>query len=109
MSHIHELYTLIEGHIITPAELLSNAKLPNYEFVKFSNNGIGLHVEACCRVDEGKQVLFNYYFDEKDRLQKLVMESGTTSEVLFDRIVEVEKLRSKIRSTKRNRDSSIRN
>lgn len=109
MSHIHELYTLTEGHIITPAELLSNAKLPNYEFVKFSNNGIGLHVEACCRIEEEGQVLFNYYFDEKDRLQKLVMESGTTSEVLFDRIVEVEKLRSKIRSTKRNSDSSIRN
>ncbi|GIP33501.1 hypothetical protein [Paenibacillus sp. J2TS4] len=101
MDHIHELYTLTEGHIVTPNELLANAKLPNYEYVKFSNNGIGLHVEACCQVEEGKQVIFNYYFDNKDCLQKLVMESGAISEVIFDRIVEIEKLRSKIRNTKR--------
>ncbi|MNO25523.1 hypothetical protein D3C76_153630 [compost metagenome] len=101
MDYIHELYTLTEGHIVTPSELLANAKLPNYEYVKFSNNGIGLHVEARCLVEEGKYVIFNYYFDDADRLQKLVMESGKISEVIFDRIVEIEKLRSKIRITKR--------
>lgn len=97
MSQIHELYTLTEGHIITPAELLANAKLPNYEYVKFSNNGQGLHVEACYRQEDGALVQFNYYFDGKDRLQRLVMELGTTLEVLFDRTVAIEKLRSKIR------------
>ena len=108
MSQIHDLYSLVEGHIITPAELLANAKLPNYEYVKFSNNGTGLHVEACCREDGGNQVRFNYYFDESDRLQKLVMESGTTLEVLFDRTVEIEKLRSKMRTMKRNNKAPLR-
>jgi hypothetical protein len=101
MTQIHDLYTLTEGHIITPAELLANAKLPNYEFVKFSNNGVGLHVEACYREVGEAEVLFNYYFDKKDRLQKLTMESGSTLEVLFDRSIEIEKLRSKIRGSRR--------
>lgn len=108
MSQIHELYTLTEGHVITPLELLANAKLPNYEFVKFSNNGLGLHVEACCRLDGGTRAVFNYYFDEKDRLQKLVMELGTTSEVIFDRVVEIEKLRSKLLTQKCNSKVSLR-
>ncbi|RED52891.1 hypothetical protein [Cohnella lupini] len=99
MTQIHDLYTLTEGHIITPAELLNNAKLPNYEFVKFSNNSVGLHVEACYREAGEAEVLFNYYFDKQDRLQKLIMESGSTLEVLFDRSIEIEKLRLKIRTS----------
>ncbi len=98
MSQIGDLYTLTEGYIITPAELLANAKLPNYDYVKFSANGIGLHVEASCRLEEMELVLFNYYFDKDDRLQKLTMEQGDTSKVIFDRNVEISKLRSKMKT-----------
>lgn len=107
MSQIHELYTLTEGYIITPSELLANAKLPNYDYVKFSNNGRGLHVEASCSTADEAKAIFNYYFDEKDRLQKLVMETMGLSEVIFDRVVEIEKLKSNIRRTKRNSRTRI--
>ncbi|MED4954457.1 hypothetical protein ABEO75_14800 [Paenibacillus macerans] len=96
MTGIRELYNLMEGYILTPTELLANAKLPNYEYVKFSNNGQGLHAESCCKLEEGERVIFNYYFDEKDRLQKLIMEDGKKQEVLFDRMTEIENLKSKL-------------
>lgn len=90
------LYDLQYGHIILPSELIANAKLPNYEHVKFFTNKDGLVVECLCLIDNGSKVTFNYYFDYQDKLLKLIMFDGLEHEVLFDREQEAEKLRSKI-------------
>lgn len=92
------LYDLQYGHIILPSELIANAKLPNYEHVKFFTNNDGLVVECLCLIDDGSKVTFNYYFDHQDKLQKLIMFDELEYEVLFDREQEVDKLRSKISS-----------
>jgi hypothetical protein len=97
MVDIRELYNLIEGHVILPSELIANAKLPNYEFVKFSNGYTGLIVETRCALNDGAKVDFTYYFDKKDRLLKLISHNGPLSEVLFDRELEVQKMMLEIR------------
>lgn len=93
---IKSLYDLQYGHIILPSELIANAKLPNYEHVKFLTNNDGLVVECLCVTDDGSKVTFNYYFDDQDKLKKLIMFDGLASEVLFDREQEVKKLRNGI-------------
>ncbi|ANE45361.1 hypothetical protein SY83_02360 [Paenibacillus swuensis] len=88
---IRYLYNLIEGHVILPSELIANVKLPNYEFVKFSNGYTGLIVETRCALNDGAIVDFTYYFDKQDKLLKLISQNGSLSEVLFDRELEVQK------------------
>ncbi|WP_339271770.1 hypothetical protein NYE54_09390 [Paenibacillus sp. FSL K6-1330] len=99
-SGIHSLYNLEEGHIIMPSELIANAKLPNYEYVKFHKGLEGLTVECCCLLDDDTKVLFNYYFDENDRLLRLIADDHEYQEVLFDRYSEAKKLRSKLYADK---------
>ncbi|AFH60597.1 hypothetical protein ACVNS2_07950 [Paenibacillus caseinilyticus] len=94
---IKSLYDLEYGHIILPSELIANAKLPNYESVKFSSIPSGLNVECICFLEDNSRMSFNYYFDKDDRLMKLIANDGTYNEVLFDREVEIKKLRNKIR------------
>lgn len=90
---IRSLYDLENGHIIFPYELIANSKLPNYEHVKFSSTPNGLVVECLCVMEDNKKIIFNYYFDEQDRLQKLVATDGGNHDVLFDRRSEIEKMR----------------
>lgn len=95
-NEIRSLYNLEEGHIILPSELIGNAKLPNYEYVKFQSGLNGLTVECCCFIDESTKVLFNYYFDENDKLMRLIADDFQSQEVLFDRKEEAEKLKKKL-------------
>lgn len=91
------LYDLENGHIIFPSELIANAKLPNYEYVKFNNELDGLNVECACLIGEGDaKAYFNYYFDKEDKLQKLIAYQGNEVTVLFDRAEEIVKFRRKL-------------
>ncbi|WP_025716416.1 hypothetical protein [Paenibacillus sp. 1-18] len=99
---IKSLYNLEEGHIILPSELIANAKLPNYEYVKFHSGLEGLTVECCCFLEDNTKVLFNYYFDENDRLLRLISDDFKNQEVLFDRKEEGEKLRNMLRNSQIN-------
>ncbi|MDF2927687.1 MAG: hypothetical protein K0R57_6601 [Paenibacillaceae bacterium] len=93
---IHELYNLENGYIILPSDLIANAKLPNYEHVKFYSNQSGLVVECLCILDDGDKVTFTYYFNSEDKLQRLISEDGMSIEVIFDRRTQSEKLRKRI-------------
>jgi hypothetical protein len=95
-TEISDLYTMEEGHILLPFELLNNAKLPNYEYVKYLSNEQGLVVECSVVNDDGNKVLFNYYFDKTDRLMKLIAYEGPNVEVIFNREIEANELRAKI-------------
>lgn len=95
-QNLSQLYDLIHGHIILPSELIQNAKLPNYEYVNFQSGIDGLCVETCCVVEDVRKVKFTYHFDKEDRLQKLLSYDGTNVEVVFDRNVEIEKLRTNL-------------
>lgn len=91
------LYDLEHGHIIFPSELIANAKLPNYEYVRFNAGSEGLNVECACFIGEDNcKVYFNYYFDKDDKLQKLIAYEGNDVTVLFDRAEEIAKFRNKI-------------
>lgn len=91
------LYDLEHGHIIFPSELIANAKLPNYEYVKFNTGPDGLIVECACFIGEDNaKAYFNYYFDKDDKLLKLISFEDNEMTVLFDRTEEVAKLRNKL-------------
>ncbi|MFB5678217.1 hypothetical protein ACE3NQ_16450 [Paenibacillus terreus] len=90
------LYDLEHGHILFPSELIENAKLSNYEYVNFHKSLDGLNVECLCHLDDGSKVLFTYYFDFEDKLMRLISDDGVYTEVLFDRKLEIQKLREKL-------------
>lgn len=94
---IKSLYDLENGHIIFPYELIANAKLPNYEHVKFSSTFEGLIVECLCVMEDSVRIKFNYHFDKQDRLQKLVAVDGFKCEILFDRDRDAENARRNLR------------
>lgn len=96
-NEIKKLYDLENGYVILPSDLVANAKLPNYEHVKFSSTLQGLVVECLCIADDGDKVLFMYYFDIEDKLQRMVMDDGIKSDIIFDRKAETDKLRNRLK------------
>lgn len=88
------LYELEYSHIIFPAELIQNVKLPNYEYVNFTRNEQGIIVETACILEDRSSVKFNYYFDQEDRLMKLISVDGINVEIIFDRIEEIKRVRN---------------
>ncbi|MBN3524655.1 hypothetical protein [Paenibacillus apiarius] len=95
-QEIKALHDLEYGHVLMPSELINNAKLPNYEYVKFSSSPKGLVAECMCVLEDETRAIFNYYFDDKDRLMKLTAVQGTNVETLFDRKDEISKLRMQL-------------
>ena len=93
---IKRLYDLMYSPIVTPWNLVENAKLDNYEYVNYSKSGNGLVVSMKCKLGDCRAI-FNYHFDQNDALQiiKTAYEDGTV-ETVFDRQVETDQLRKGI-------------
>lgn len=81
---------MLYSPIISPYNLLENAKLKNYSYVKYYTNEIGLVAEMKCTIpDEGERI-FYYQFDKKDYLQMIYQDNDENRQIVFDRKEAVE-------------------
>lgn len=87
-KNIEKIFRLLNSPIITPYNLLENAKLKNYEYVKYYKGAEGLIAEMKCTVDD-IETIFNYEFDTEDYLQKIFMIQNNEGKYVFDRTEKV--------------------
>lgn len=90
-ANIKKIYDMLYSPILTPYNLIENVKLPNYEYVKYYKNHMGVVAEMKCFLDEQEEKVFYYQFDQKDYLQKIYYYDNGTEEAFFDRKIAVKK------------------
>lgn len=89
---IQNIYEIKYHSIITPNDLLDNAKLDNYSYVNYYRKCKDeLVVEMECMCDDGIRREFNYTFDNNDNLLQAKATPGNLlhTDVLFDREIEL--------------------
>lgn len=91
---ITQLYELMYSPIITPYNLLENAKLDNYAYVNYSKENNGLLVVMECEIEKGFIAKFYYHFDNNDRLSLATMECNNRQEIIFCRETEILKTKN---------------
>lgn len=94
MRNIEYLFKLYHSPLTTPYNLLENALLPNYEYVKYYTEGDELIAEMKCSMDD-VDTIFYYHFTDNN-LQKIIMEQSSTKEVKFERSAEIKEVRSEL-------------
>ena len=82
-AYIKRIYDMLYSPVLTPYNLLENVKLPNYRYVKYYTNSIGIVAEMLCLVDEGEEKAFYYQFDKKDYLQKIYYYDNSVEELIL--------------------------
>ncbi len=88
-AYIKKIYDMLYSPIVTPYNLLENAKLENYSYVKYYKEDHEMVAEMACEISgEGKKI-FYYFFDSKDYLQRICVSNKGTKEVVFSRDVAV--------------------
>lgn len=97
---IEKLYDSIHSHYVWPEDLVKNAKLENYEYVKFFHSKEGLMAEVRVMDEKFGSITFIYYFDEKDYLQRIELIEAKEPQVLFDRQKKMLAAISEISTTK---------
>lgn len=80
-----KVYDMMYTPIISPYNLLENAKISNYNYVKYYNSDEGLIAEMECIVPDGELRVFYYHFDRNDFLQKIFVSNGKRKELIFER------------------------
>lgn len=89
-AYIKKIYDMLYSPIISPYNLLENAKLENYNYVKYYTNEIGLIAKMQCIIPgEGEQI-FYYQFDKKDYLQTIYRNTIEEKSIIFSRQDAVE-------------------
>lgn len=83
-AYIKKIYDMLYSPILTPYNLLENAKIENYNYVKYYKHDDGLITEMECEVS-GKTEVYYYYFNAKDYLQQIYIILNGQKEILFDR------------------------
>ncbi|MGO3752043.1 MAG: hypothetical protein ACTJGH_04655 [Peptoniphilaceae bacterium] len=86
---IKRIYELMHSPIITPYNLLENAKLDNYNYVNYYKGEMGLIVEMECSMGDSMDAIFYYYFDANDKLIKIYEEVKGQKNIVFDREKEL--------------------
>ena len=94
-KYIEKIFKMMKSPIITPYNLLENAKLDNYQYVKYFKGENGLICEMECFVDDIETV-FLYCFDKQDFLQKILMKQSGNEKCVFERNHEVEELKEEL-------------
>lgn len=90
---IKKIYELMHSPIVTPYNLLENAKLDNYNYVNYYKGEIGLVAEMECSMDGGIDAIFYYHFDENDKLIKVYEEIKGQQSIVFDREEELSNIK----------------
>ena len=89
---LNKLYKLIHTPLVTPYNLLENAKINTYNYVKYYKSINGLVCEMECEYSNLKEKFF-YHFDENDYLQIIVRKSSDDlEEIIYSRDSEIESL-----------------
>ena len=98
---IQKIYELRYEAIVTPQNLLENALLDNYEYVKYykSNEEFKLCVEMKCLCEDMIARIFVYIFDENNWLQKIEIREPNHV-VVFDRRKKMNDLLEEYRSNR---------
>ena len=105
---IQKIYELRYEAIVTPQNLLENALLDNYEYVKYykSDNQFMLFVEMKCVCEDLIARIFVYTFDEKKWLQKIETKEPNQV-VLFDRDQNLNELLEEYRNKRTDINSCL--
>ncbi|MHB8130994.1 MAG: hypothetical protein ACYDEX_18600 [Mobilitalea sp.] len=89
-NDIMKIYNMLYSPIITPYNLLENAKLDNYSYVKYYKDNDGVIAEMECLITGEGIKTFYYHFDKKDFLQKVYIKSDLDKLLVFDRGKQLE-------------------
>ncbi|MDH6456931.1 hypothetical protein M2102_000546 [Fusobacterium sp. PH5-7] len=88
---IKKMCELANDYILSPFNLVDNARLENYEYVKYYSDKNDLVCEMKFEILSEKYI-FYYYFDKKDKLQKIYAKEDEKERYLFfDRKENLEK------------------
>lgn len=96
-NYIDKIYKLMYSPIVTPYNLLENAKLDNYSYVNYYKGEYGITAEMKCITDDEVETVFYYNFDHEDKLFDIHMEVDSVKTLVFDRKEELMDLKSKFR------------
>ena len=80
--------------------LLENAKLENYSYVKYFTNEEGLVAEMQCVIPGEGEMVFYYQFDKKDYLQRIYQNTMEKKNIVFSRKKAVETAKEEYYSNK---------
>lgn len=106
-ENIKKIYEMMYSPIITPYNLLQNAKISVYNYVKYYKGNEGLIAEMQCDIpDEGLKTFF-YHFDAKDYLEEIFVEYDNKRIKLFDRKDEVNKAKQEYYQNKQQLRNAI--
>lgn len=94
-SYVKQVYNMLYSPILTPWNLVDNAKLDNYKYVNYSRHNDMIMCEMLCQIDD-EEVIFRYFFSMDDNLMKITMINKNETTTLFDRNVEIATIKSTI-------------
>lgn len=81
-SMIKKMCELANDYILSPFNLVDNARLENYEYVKYYSDKNDLVCEMKFEILSEKYI-FYYYFDKKDKLQKFMQKKMRKKDIYF--------------------------
>lgn len=84
-DRIKGIYDMMYSPILTPYDLLENAKLGNYKYVKYYSNDIGIVAEMQCVIADDDVKTFHYQFDDRDFLQEIYCDLDGGKDIIFRR------------------------
>lgn len=99
-AYIKKIYDMLYSPIISPYNLLENAKLDNYSYVKYFTNEEGLVAEMQCVIPGEGEMVFYYQFDKKDYLQRIYQNTMEKKNIVFSRKKAVETAKEEYYSNK---------
>jgi hypothetical protein len=91
---IKRIYELMYSPIITPYNLLENAKLQNYSYVKYYRDNSGLICEMKCTMEDQSEAVFYYQFDIEDKLSNIYVKDGRKKVLIYSRQSDLEDQKS---------------
>lgn len=106
---INRIHELLNSPLLTPYSLISNVKLPNYNYVKYSKNDIGVVAEVECMIDNQEEQRFFYQFDEKDYLKEVFYFENEKKEILYDRDATLDEAKSEYYDAFSNEENDLSN
>lgn len=105
-NYIKKIYDLLYSPIITPYNLLENAKLENYSYVNYYKGKQGLIAEMKCITDDNIEAIFYYHFDSEDKLLRVYMETDSETSIVFDRENELKEIKNEYLNRLKNNTAS---
>lgn len=84
-DYVKKIYDMMYSPLVTPYNLLENAKMDNYGYVKYCKSENGLVAEMECSIPNEGIKVFYYYFDSNDFLRCIYVECDGVKQRVFDR------------------------